>query len=436
MKQLIFFLLIIPGLAFAEKAFSQSHDQDGARVLEAPGSSSLLSDWIDTHMKTIKSAKVFNHHHRQSAYIGIALYESIVKGDRKYRSLADQLNGYPKPEQKVDISKICWQASANSALASMLRFFYPPDKTSFDSLENTWIQRLRKDGYSDESIRAGSQYGSYIARNVTEWSKTDGEDKINDAYTAPAGMGLWEPTPPGFIAPVMPYMGNCRTLIKGSIDNSIPPPPVSFSPDSLSSFYLMADELYKMSAKMDSTQKSTGLYWDDFPDGKSLTSGGHWATILKNIMEEQQLSLIEGSQLYAALFITTNDAGIGCFKAKYKYNVMRPVTYIQKYMEYPEWNPLIRTPSHPEYPAAHATISMSAATILTKMLGDTLSFVDDTYEYRGFKARRYKNFVEAAREAGMSRFYGGIHYRPSIEAGFEQGQKIADYIAGSLKFKQ
>ena len=55
--------------------------------------------------------------------------------------------------------------------------------------------------------------------------------------------------------------------------------------------------------------------------------------------------------------------------------------------------------------------------------------------YRGYKAHHFNNFVEAAREAGMSRFYGGIHYVPSIEAGFTLGKTIADNIADRLIFR-
>jgi hypothetical protein len=177
------------------------------------------------------------------------------------------------------------------------------------------------------------------------------------------------------------------------------------------------------------------LYWDDFPDSKSVTAGGHWACILKTIMKDRNTSLIDGAMLYAALYITENDAAIGCFKAKYTYNLIRPVTYIQKYMNHPDWSPLINTPSHPEYPAAHATISMSGATILTHLLGDNVSFTDDTYVYLGYKPRPYKNIREAGKDAGLSRYYGGIHYKPSIEAGYIQGEKIATNVANSLVFK-
>jgi hypothetical protein len=415
----------------------QGKGQGSVNDLESSGSSKLLNDWITVHLRVIRNGSVFNHNHRQSAYVGVALYESIVNGDKKYRSLDGQLNGYKSVGQHVDTSGIFWQASANTALATMFRFFYPEQasKTMFDSTENAWKKHFLEKGINDASIITGSQYGEEVAKSVIEWSKSDGDDKANDEYDIPKGEGLWEPTPPKYPKPITPYQGKERTIVEGSIDNSLPPPPTTFSRDSQSDFYKMVAEVYDISGQLDEGKKEIGLFWDDFPDGKSVTSGGHWASILKTIMEENHISLIEGAHLYAALFISTHDAAIGCFKAKYTYNLLRPVTYIQKYMNHPEWKPMIVTPPHPEYPAAHATVSMAAATILTTILGNNVSFTDNTYRYRGFKSHHFNNLIDAAKEAGLSRFYGGIHYKKSIEAGYTEGKDVAGYIAKKLVFR-
>jgi len=434
MKTVVLLLLLFAGL----QSWVPATAADPTAALEAPGGSSLLTDWIAAHLKTIRTCKIPSHHNRQLGYTGIALYESIVKGDNNYRSLAGQLNAYQPPQPVAVTGDICWEASANTALATMFRFFYPQDPADvmrFDSLENAWKKRLISDGHSEASITAGIAYGTMVAKSVIEWSKSDGDDKANGPYTLPSGPGKYEKTPPRFITPILPYEGDCRTMVKGSIDNAMPPPPAEFSTDPQSPFYKMVEEVYRTSVEMDGGKKATGLFWDDFPDGKTVTGGGHWASILKTVLTDRKTSLIEGARLYAELFITTNDAAIGCFKAKYTYSLLRPVTYIQKYMNHPDWQPLIVTPPHPEYPAAHATVSMSAATILTSILGDKVSFTDNTYAYRGYPAHHFNNFVEAGREAGMSRFYGGIHYMPSIEAGYKQGETIANNIARSLVFK-
>ena len=135
------------------------------------------------------------------------------------------------------------------------------------------------------------------------------------------------------------------------------------------------------------------------------------------------------------MIIALSDAMNACWKAKYTYNLLRPVTYVQRYMNQPTWQPLIVTPSHPEYPAAHASVSMAAATALTECLGNKIAFTDHSYDDLGFQPRSFKNFEAAGKEAGLSRFYGGIHYKPSIEAGYVLGKKVTANVLAVLKFE-
>ncbi len=427
--------MVLAGILSVSQTPAPLPGADPDAELQAPGSSKLLTDWMALHLGTIRSSKVPSHHIRQLAYIGVAVYESLVAGDPNYQSLAGQLNGYDFRPTVPPSGDFCWQASANAAFAETFRYFEannPVTLSKADSMEQACKQNLTRKGFSDASIVAGSQYGSQVARQVIAWSITDGEDKANAPYALPKGTGLYEPTPPAFMNPIYPHMGDCRTFVRGSIDNTLPPAPPSFSQDPQSDFYKMAGEVYTISQQEDDKKVSTALFWDDFPNGITLTGGGHWESILMTVMKQLNLSLMDGAGVFAELFATMQDAAIGCFKAKYTYNQLRPVTYIQKYMNKSDWKPLIITPPHPEYPAAHAVISMSAATILTRLLGNNLAFTDNTYAYRQYPAHRFSNFIEAGHEAGMSRLYGGIHYKPSIEAGFAQGEKVADNVGKAL----
>ena len=113
-----------------------------------------------------------------------------------------------------------------------------------------------------------------------------------------------------------------------------------------------------------------------------------------------------------------------CWRAKYIWNLLRPVTFIQTYID-PSWNPLIGTPPFPTYTSGHSTFSGAVATILTVELGTQISFTDSSKIVYGFLPRSFSNFNEYAQEAAMSRLYGGIHYRFDNEKGFSCGQLIA-----------
>ena len=133
--------------------------------------------------------------------------------------------------------------------------------------------------------------------------------------------------------------------------------------------------------------------------------------------------------------IALHDASLVVWKGKYEYAVVRPETYIQQHID-KSWQPLISTPPHPEFPAAHAALSYTAATILQTIFANNHAFTDSTYSTIGMEKRRYQSLREAATEAGLSRLYGGIHYRNSIEQSFSIGETIALFVDRSLSFQK
>jgi hypothetical protein len=52
----------------------------------------------------------------------------------------------------------------------------------------------------------------------------------------------------------------------------------------------------------------------------------------------------------------------------------------------------------------------------------------------GMAPRPFSSLQAFGEDAGNSRFFAGIHYQPSINAGLEQGRKVAQNIITKLKF--
>ena len=437
MKKYILIILIILSTQLSKNECAIKANDNPLNDLEKPGSGIFITNWIDIQLYAIKNTKIPSHHLRQSAYSAIALYESLVKGDLKYHSLAGQLNELDSLPSWDGAPNPCWQVSGNSAIATMFRYFYsdnPSTVLRIDSMEKSCVTQFIAEGYNEAAVKKSSEFGKSIAVAIIEWCKNDGDNKATAPFTILKGLGLWEPTPPEFIPPILPYLGNNRTIVKASIEKTLPPPPASFSTDPQSPFYKLAEEVYLISGKLDNEKKAIALFWDDFPNGNTLTGGGHWASILKNEIVSGNLSLIESAHIYSEMYIAMYDASIGCFKAKYTYDLLRPVTYIQKYMNDTSWKSFINTPPHPEYPAAHATVARAAATILTQLIGSNKGFIDHSYDYKGYSPRSFNSYLDASKEAGISRLYGGIHYLTSIEAGFIQGEKIANNVLKKLVF--
>ena len=75
--------------------------------------------------------------------------------------------------------------------------------------------------------------------------------------------------------------------------------------------------------------------------------------------------------MLARLGIALADAFIGCWDAKFEYDLVRPVTYIRRLID-PKWETLLITPPFPEYPSGHSTQSGAAAVVLTGLFGEDL----------------------------------------------------------------
>ncbi len=397
----------------------------------------LISDWIGLHLRLIRNTTGVPHpaFSRHFAYTGVALYETVAAADNKNKSIASLLNGDFQLPIAPSQQLLFAPAAANASLASMMRAWYSGNTANIqriDSLEVVYQDRFTGEEKNSQKLEISRNWGRQVAASVIRWSETDGATLASIPYSL-LGEGYWEPTPPAFANALLAGWGNNRSIVPGSIMETIPAAPIAFSKIPGTPFHNMVKDVYDISQSLTNEQKFIANFWDDAPNGKYVSAFGHWFSVLKQVLEKEKSSLFKAANAYLLLGISMNDATISCWKTKYKYSQLRPVTYIRKYMGQPGWNSFITTPNHPEYSAAHATLSGAAAFALEFVFSKNYSFTDNTYEFLGMSARNYNSFEEAGTEAGMSRLYGGIHFRPSIEIGKLQGRKVAENVCNYLK---
>jgi hypothetical protein len=168
---------------------------------------------------------------------------------------------------------------------------------------------------------------------------------------------------------------------------------------------------------------------------KKITPGAHWIGIVKIACKKSNADFEKTVLAYTQTSIGIFEGFISCWDEKFRSNVVRPETVINQHID-ENWKPLLQTPPFPEYTSGHSVVSTCSATILTHIFGDNFAFSDDTEVQFGLPIRSFKSFNEAAKEAAMSRFYGGIHYKPAIEVGAIQGKNVGDFIVQKLKMIQ
>jgi len=362
-------------------------------------------------------------------YIGIGLYESVRNGTNNAVSLSTKL--YKMPEMPtIENNKIySWEVSANAVMANMVRSFYTglttANNASIDSLEKAYNDKLSPHLSSDIFSRSQS-FGKSIATAIHDWYLTDDFNPSNAGYVPPVFPGAWVPTPPAFANGVMPYIGTARTLLESDL-TGIAPDHITYSEDPNSDFYKMVKNVYDVSKALTTDQKNTALYWIDQGNGVGYTPAGHDMAIVTEAIEQTNSNLGVAAETYAKAGIAERDATIECFRSKYHYNLIRPVSYIQKLID-PTWLSFIPTPPHPEYPAAHAYVTGSVMQATASVLGNHTKVTDASYVFRGWAPRTFNSIFAVAEEAGISRLYGGIHYLPSINTGLSLAKELGSRV--------
>lgn len=374
-------------------------------------------------------------------YASIAAHESMAVSGTSH-SFHDLRNDFTQPSPVAFEGRVHAEASAVYAMmltASKLVF---SEARLLDSLSA--IAAAFKD-VEPARLAASMEWATVVSNAVVLWSKTDryADTRKMRRYSLIKDKSAWSPTPPGYFAPVEPHWGKLRTVVLDTLSKFQPKRPVPFSDSAASPFFRQAEQVFSHTKTMPKEDSAIALFWDCNPfhltvqghlnfATKKLSPGGHWMSIAGIAARQSNASLEKSLKAYLFTSIALYDAFISCWDEKYRSNVIRPETYINAYLDQ-SWRPLLQTPPFPEYTSGHSVISAASAVVLTQLFGPDFKFRDDTEVPYGLPIRSFTSFWHAANEAAMSRFYGGIHYKGSIENGIKQGELIGLKVVQTMK---
>jgi hypothetical protein len=393
--------------------------------------------WFELSRQLVRSTPGFTPPvaARAFGYAGVTLYESVHPGLDGRRSLAGRLNGLATTPHVGRDTAYLWPEVANAALAHVVRLLFPVAPTAqlaaIDALEGAFRSAYEA-GTPPGVIARSRQRGRDVADAIFEWSRTDGGHagylrNFPADYTPPTGPGLWVPTAPGFQRALQPSWGANRSFVAGTDSTGHPGAPTEFSTDPASQCFADALEVYDTVNRLEPEQVEIARFWSDDP-GLTATPPGHSMAIAGQVLRDRGAGLDVAAETFAKVGVAVADAFIACWRVKYEYNVLRPITYVTDVID-PAWgNTLpLGTPPFPEYTSGHSVQSAAAATVLADLFG-TVAFTDRTHDERGLPARTFTSFHDAAAEAAISRLYGGIHFQPAIERGLDQGRAIGELV--------
>jgi hypothetical protein len=380
-------------------------------------------------------------------YMSIAAYEAALHQDAKYISLAGQLKGLeslPQPEPGATYSFSL--ASVQAALKVGRTLVFSEDK--MDVFYNSIMQEYQDTGIPDDVFDRSIEFGNEVADHILAWSSKDNykQSRSFPKYSILSDPSTWKPTPPAYMDAIEPHWNKIRTFVLDSAQQFKPVPPTAFSSDKKSQFYKEAIEVYEMGNTLTPEQREIAFFWDCNPfmmnvkghvmfATKKISPGGHWINITNVACKKDNADFTKSAEAYTRVSIALMDAFISCWDEKYRSKLIRPETYINQYID-EDWVPVLQTPPFPEYTSGHSVISAASAVTLTDLFGDNFAFTDSTEVEFGLTARSFKSFIEASEEAAISRMYGGIHYRPAVYDGVNEGRALGSYILQNIKTRK
>jgi hypothetical protein len=389
-----------------------------ASVVQA-SAQNVVTDWntiasqtiVKTAGKTPAASSVW------FAYAAIASYDAVNAIEQRHEAFYYSERG-PRRASK--------EAAALAAAHRVLVHYFPAQQATLDA---EYMVSLAGISANPTEKSEGLAVGEASAAAIIAARTGDGLE-ANVLYTPGSGPGVWQPTPPKFLAAATPWLAELRPFTLKSPSQFLPGGPTPLDSVQWERDYIITSALGASTGSLRTpAQTEIGLFWTEH-------AAQQYARAFNYLAENQKLDVMESARLMAMLWTGYADAAIGCFNAKYHYSFWRPVTAIPDgggnaaLTADPGWTPLGTTPNHPEYPAAHACDASAISHVIEGYFGtqevhlvvDSLAFTD------GVHTHVFENTNDLFTEVFWARIYAGFHFYHSLEDGGTLGHRVAQQL--------
>lgn len=292
----------------------------------------------------------------------------------------------------------------------ILTAMFPLEADYLEAKEAEHLRSLLLSGGNVQSdIDAGKQIGETVAAKALLRASTDGMKNaqapkaISDSLaTAALNRFGWQwinqelPKRPVGLTPLF---GRVKMWNVPHVEDTRPiPPPNVGSPEYLADVEILKDYANNVTVE----RRRIANFWQDGLG--TYTPPGHWNSFANQFIIKYKLNPLRSARTLAYLNMAMMDGGISCWDAKYYYHYPRPIQMIEGFKT------IAGTPNFPSYTSGHSVFSAAGAEVLAYIFPPEAGLV------RGW-----------AKEAAISRVYGGIHWTFDAFIGTDQGIDVAQY---------
>jgi hypothetical protein len=350
---------------------------------------------------------------KDMAAVHIAMYDAVVAIRGRYEPFATT------PASPAEGASV--NAAAAAAACGVLRGLFPNRGPQYEPACASYVNALPANG----ARALGLAVGAEVALGTLAYVANDGRSTVV-TYTPGTEPGNFRGTNPAL--PFAPYM---RTIALESVSQFRAKGP----PDLTSYDYAL--DLGEVQAMGSASSVTRTPAQTDRARFHTEPPPRFWTRNMRRFATDDR-SVLEHARLMAMLWIAQADATLACFDTKYHFEFWRPTSAIQlagtdgnpATAEDPAWAPVVPTPNHPEYPAAHSCNAGAVAAILDGYFGkQEFAFtIDSAVSGLATPSFRYHRTVDFVKDVKNSRIYGGMHYRTSVNDGTTLGNRVGKYI--------
>ena len=349
------------------------------------------------------------------ATVHIAIYDAVGAITGTHRPFAVTPS---RPASGTDASEA---AAIGAAAYGVLKGLFPARADQYQAPYDRFVATLTG---SDAARDAGLALGTEIANGVLSLRANDGRSVVLAPYVPGTGPGQFRGLNPinRFLPAVKPFS------MLSSSQFRVPAPPTLDSGTYAQDFNETRTLGGTVSSLRTDAQLEIGRFHTEPPPR-------FWPRNLRKFIMTDR-SLTDHARLMAMLMVAQADAEIGCFESKYFYQFWRPQSAIplaaadgnDATVADAAWTPVVPTPNHPEYPAAHACVAGAVTEIMTAFYGtDRVAFTFDSTVTNS--THSFDSVSALVDEIRWARIYGGMHFRSALMQGHALGTNVARQVA-------
>ena len=362
-------------------------------------------------------------------YVQGAVYDAVTKLEGRYAPYEDF--DVPPGVHLAGASRdAATAAAAYTMLTSTFLGLAPAAQIGLSTKYSDYLDALG--GLGAPPVAAGVAVGQAAAIGLIA-NRTGDRDESITFTPGPLTPGGWTFAPPPslqssqtpWLAVMTPFM-----LRSASQFRSAPPPALS------SATWARDFNEIKAYGSVNSSQRSPeqtaiAQFWNANAVNQSNQA-------FQDVAGAHGMDSVDAARLLAMGDLVDSDALIACWDSKYHYLFWRPVMAIRNAaidgnpatQADPAWTPLLVTPNHPEYPAAHTCLSGAEAylysfVLRTPRIDVTLHGSADGTPNNFTVTQTIEWASQMERQVANARVWGGLHYRNSTAAGLVLGRHVA-----------